>query len=54
MTDLVTSAAAAQSDLQYGPDYYHSHCGDVPYTADSPEWKEFYHGIAEKEAVRGL
>lgn len=37
----------------YGPEYYASHCGDVPYSRDAPAWLDFYAPIAT-EIVRSL
>ncbi|MGH2866861.1 MAG: class I SAM-dependent methyltransferase, partial [Solirubrobacteraceae bacterium] len=53
MTETPTQAAAADPDAAYGAEYYHSHCGDEPYTPDSANWVEFYNAIAD-EIVRSL
>jgi SAM-dependent methyltransferase len=37
----------------YGAEYYHSHCGEVPYTADSAHWQEFYGRVAD-EVIRSF
>ncbi|MHB8533608.1 MAG: class I SAM-dependent methyltransferase, partial [Solirubrobacteraceae bacterium] len=52
MTETIT-AGAADPQSQYDADYYHSHCGDVPYSSDSPVWQAFYQPIAD-EIVRSL
>ena len=54
MSDVISDTAAAVDETElYGRDYYHSHCGDIPYTPDSPEWLDFYGHIAD-EIVRSL
>lgn len=51
MNDTTTNADAGHPDALYDGEYYHSHCGDVPYTADSAHWKDFYSRVAD-EVVR--
>jgi 2-polyprenyl-3-methyl-5-hydroxy-6-metoxy-1,4-benzoquinol methylase len=53
MSEIATDAGATSPDALYGAEYYHSHCGDEPYTADSAVWQEFYGRIAD-EIVRSL
>ena len=53
MSDNATDIGAADPGALYGADYYHSHCGDDPYSMDSPAWLSFYSAIAD-EIVRSL
>ncbi|MGH7723748.1 MAG: methyltransferase domain-containing protein [Candidatus Dormibacteria bacterium] len=53
MTETPTHTAAADPDVVYGAEYYHSHCGSIPYTPESPVWLEFYNRVAD-EIVRTL
>ena len=53
MTETLTPGAEADPDAMYGAEYYHSHCGDVPYAQDFPQWLEFYGKIAD-EIVRSF
>ena len=39
--------APPSSDL-YGPDYYASHCGPVPYDRAHPQWMSFFGSIADE------
>jgi SAM-dependent methyltransferase len=48
-----TQSGAADAGVLYGPEYYHSHCGQVPYTADSQHWLQFYGRVAD-EVVRSF
>lgn len=53
MSDNAADIGAADPGELYGADYYHSHCGDDPYSLDSPAWLSFYGAIAD-EIVRSL
>ncbi|MDQ2960134.1 MAG: methyltransferase domain-containing protein [Candidatus Dormibacteraeota bacterium] len=53
MAETNTQSGAADANDPYGPEYYHSHCGLLPYTADSQHWLQFY-GHAADEIVRSL
>ena len=53
MNELASDTAVADPDALYGAEYYHSHCGDVPYMSDSPVFLNFYGSVAD-EIVRSL
>ncbi|MHB8717875.1 MAG: rhamnosyltransferase WsaF family glycosyltransferase [Candidatus Dormibacteria bacterium] len=48
MTDTTAAHAQAPAEQRYDAEYYHSHCGSVPYTADSEHWQAFYGSLADK------
>lgn len=52
MTGSATLSRGDPNDL-YGAEYYHSHCGNEPYTPDSVHWQQFYAQIAD-EIVRSF
>jgi SAM-dependent methyltransferase len=52
MTGSATLGMGDPNDL-YGAEYYYSHCGNEPYTADSVHWQQFYAQIAD-EIVRSF
>jgi O-antigen biosynthesis protein len=43
LMDQINETAAAE----YGPSYYHKHCGPLPYDRSCPHWSIFFGGVAE-------
>lgn len=50
---VAARAAEADPAVVYGPEYYATHCGDLPYARTTTVWLEFYGRVADA-ILRGL